>query len=180
MSEWRSPRGMAMLVAVASCLTLATAGGLKAQSDEAVVGLPVGTQAPPAEVQNLRGQAVQLLRYVKKGEPALIEFWATWCDNCRALQPQLDRIERRWGKRMSVVAVAVAVAQTPRRVRRHVEEHDPGYPYLWDANGAAVRAYHAPTTSVVVMLNAQGKVAYSGVGPNQHLTAEVEKLLGSS
>ena len=80
----------------------------------------------------------------------------------------------------SHVAVAVAVAQTPRRVRRHVEEHDPGYPYLWDANGAAVRAYHAPTTSVVVMLNAQGKGAYSGVGPNQHLTAEVEKLLGSS
>jgi thiol-disulfide isomerase/thioredoxin len=162
------------------CATLFASVGLHAQADEAVVGLPVGAQAPAVTVQNLDGKPVQLLDYVKKGEPALIEFWATWCENCQALQPQLDRIQQRWGDRLSVVAVAVAVAQTPRRVRRHVESHDPGYPYLWDGDGAAVRAYNAPTTSVVVMLNAEGKVVYSGVGSKQDLTGEVAKLMGSS
>jgi thioredoxin-like negative regulator of GroEL len=58
--------------------------------------------------------------------PTLIEFWAVWCENCEALQPQLDKIRATYGDRLNVVAVAVAVAQSLRRVRRHVEEHEPG------------------------------------------------------
>ena len=73
--------------------------------------------------------------------------------------------------------MAVAVAQSLRRVRRHVEDHDPGYPYLWDARGAAVRAYEAPTTSVVVMIDAEGRIAYTGVGPGQDLIGSIRRIL---
>ena len=142
------------------------------------VGPAVGTQAPVAALEDLDGKAVQLLSYAPRGKPALIEFWASWCEQCEALQPQLDRIRARHGDKLSMVAVAVAVSQSVRRVKRHLEEHDPGYPYLWDARGEAVRAYNALTTGVVVLLDAQGKVAYAGVGSDQKLEAEVAKLLG--
>ena len=121
---------------------------VQAQSGEGQVGLPLGTPAPPAALEDLEGNPVELGDYVG-GKPAVIEFWATWCENCEALQPQLDEVQRRYGEEVSVVAVAVAVSQSVRRVRRHVEDHDPGYPYLYDAGGEAVRAYRAPTTSVV-------------------------------
>ena len=121
---------------------------------------------------------MQLLDYVR-GKPTVIEFWATWCNLCEELQPQLDRIRQTYGGRVNIVAVAVAVAQTTRRVSRHLEEHNPGYPFLWDASGAAVRAYRAPTTSVVVILDGQGRVAYTGVGGDQNLVAAVERLLGT-
>lgn len=163
-----------MLLALLALLS-ASPGVARAQG----VSLPPGTQAPPAELQDLDGNPVQLLDYVK-GKPALVEFWATWCENCAALQPQMDRIQADYGDRIDVVAVAVAVAQTVRRVKRHVEQHDPGYPYLWDDEGNAVRAYKAPTTSVVVMLDADGKVVYTGVGPSQDLVGEVKKLLGAT
>ncbi len=140
------------------------------------VGLPLGTQAPAAALEDLDGNAVELLDYVS-GRPAVIEFWATWCENCEALQPQMDAVQAQFGDRVSVVAVAVAVSQSVRRVRRHLEEHEPGYPYLYDASGAAVRAYQAPTTSVVVILDADGKVVYTGSGGDQPLLAEVAKLL---
>jgi len=97
-----------------------------------------------------------------------------------ALQPQLDRIQARFGDRMNVVAVAVAVSQSQRRVKRHIAEHAPGYPYLWDERGAAVRAYQAATTSIVVLVDAEGKVAYTGVGGDQDLVAAVEHLLGAA
>jgi thiol-disulfide isomerase/thioredoxin len=131
-------------------------------------------------MEDLDGKAVQILDYLPRGKPALIEFWAAWCEQCEQLQPQLDRIRARHGDKVSMVAVAVAVSQTVRRVKRHLEDHDPGYPYLWDARGEAVRAYSALTTAVIVLLDAQGKVAYTGVGPNQNLEAELMKLLAGS
>ncbi len=173
------PRRFGMIGLLTLMALSSNAGGLRAQTGENVVGPPVGTAAPAVALEDLKGDTVQLLDYVKKGEPALIEFWATWCDNCRALQPQMDEIQKRFGDRVSVVAVAVAVAQTPRRVRRHIDSHDPGYPYLWDADGAAVRAYRAPTTSVVVLLDRKGRVAYTGVGPHQDLVGAVSRVLGS-
>lgn len=144
------------------------------------VGLDLGTKAPAAELEDLDGNPVQLLDYVESGKPTLIEFWASWCENCEALQPQLDQISAELGDRVNVIAVAVAVSQSQRRVKRHLEAHDPEYPYLWDAKGAAVRAYNAATTSIVMILDGDGVVVYSGVGSGQDLVGEVEKLLGGS
>ncbi len=167
---------MAGILLVAAALAPA---GLSAQAGQGEVSLPIGTQAPAATLQDLEGNEVELLDYVGKG-PALIEFWAGWCENCEALQPQLDKIHEAYGDRLDVVAVAVAVSQSLRRVKRHVEGHDPGYPYLWDHRGAAVRAYEAPTTSVIVILDGEGKVAYTGVGGQQDLLGAVQGILGGS
>jgi thiol-disulfide isomerase/thioredoxin len=151
---------------------------LRAQSaGEGSVSLPIGTQAPSAVLEDLEGKEVDLLQLLD-GRPALIEFWATWCEQCEALQPQIDQIQATYGDRMNVVAVAVAVAQSVRRVQRHVADAGHDYPFLYDARGAAVRAYQAPTTAVVVLLDADGKVAYTGVGPSQDLVGAVERVLG--
>ena len=144
------------------------------------IGLPIGTQAPAASVQDLEGKAVELLSLLPKGKPAVIEFWATWCEQCEQLQPQLDRIQKEMGSQVSVVAVAVGVAQTPRRVQRHLADHNPGYPFVFDARGDAVRKFNAATTSIVMMLDRTGKVVYADVGPEQDLVAAVKKLLSST
>ena len=168
----RAPLVLAFGFALAGCAddssTLAAQG----------VGLPLGTQAPAAALEDLDGNAVQFLDFVEAGKPTLVEFWATWCENCEALQPQLDRIHEQHAGEVNVIAVAVAVSQSVRRVKRHLEDHDPGYPYLWDKEGATVRAYKAPTTSVVVILDGSGTVVYTGSGADQDLVGEVAKVLG--
>jgi thiol-disulfide isomerase/thioredoxin len=170
-------RAVRILVAVAAAwLTTLLLPGLASGQG---VGLDIGTPAPAVEVEDLDGNAVQLADYFEPGKLTLLEFWATWCENCEALQPQLDRIQADFGDRVNVVAVAVAVAQSQRRVRRHVEDHGAGYPYLWDGAGAAVRAYNAATTSIVMLVDGEGTVVYSGVGGDQDLIGEVEKRLGT-
>ncbi len=164
-------------IAAASLLLLPVA--VQGQADgQGSVSLPIGTVGPSAALEDLDGAAVDLRDYVSSG-PALIEFWAIWCENCEALQPQLDEIQERYGSEIDIVAVAVGVNQSVRRIKRHLEGHHPGYPYLFDRRGAAVRAYKALTTSIVVMLDADGRVAYSGVGVEQDLMRAVEELLGS-
>ena len=142
------------------------------------ISLPLGTSAPAASLQDLDGNPVQILDYVEEGKPTLIEFWASWCENCEALQPQLDKIQADWGSKVNLVAVAVAVSQSQRRVKRHVEDHGIEYTYLWDGEGEAVNAYNIPGTSIVVILDGSGKVAYTGTGRSQDLVGEVQKLIG--
>ena len=164
-----------VLAAGSLALALFAPPALSAQD---AIGLALGSQAPAASVQDLEGKPVQLLDLIKPGKPALLEFWATWCEQCEQLQPQLDRIQKELGTQINVVAVAVGVAQTPRRVQRHLEGHNPGYPYVFDARGDAVRKYNAATTSVVMLLDKAGKVVYADVGPDQDLVAAVKKVLG--
>ena len=163
---------------LALALLLALPLSVRAQAGVGEVSLPIGTAGPGAALQDLEGNPVELADYVR-GKPAIIEFWATWCELCAALQPQLDRIQAQNGQRINIVAVAVGVSQTPRRIQRHLEEHAIGYPVLFDARGAAVRAYNAQTTSIVVMLDAQGRVAYTGVGAEQDLVGAAQRLLGT-
>ena len=166
-------------VRVALALLLALPLGVSAQAaGEGSVSLPIGTVGPGAAMEDLQGNAIDLINYTR-GKPAIIEFWATWCELCERLQPQLDRIHAQYGDRLNLVAVAVGVSQTVRRVQRHIDEHRTPYPVLWDARGGAVRAYNATTTSIVVMLDAQGKVAYTGVGADQDLVGAAARLFGS-
>ncbi|HBV05357.1 MAG TPA: hypothetical protein DEF01_01360 [Gemmatimonadetes bacterium] len=165
-------RGLSPIVLIA---VLVFPSGLEAQSGG--VSLALGTEGPTAELEDLEGNAVSLLDYVEAGKPAVLEFWATWCEQCEALQPQFDELQARYGEQVSVVAIAVGVSQSVRRVKRHIADHDPGYPYLFDKRGAAVRAYNATTTSIVVVLDSDGKVAYTGVGTDQNVIGAVESLL---
>jgi thiol-disulfide isomerase/thioredoxin len=170
---------LASALALLALLGLVVAPGVRAQAaGEGAVSLPLGTQAPSVVLHDLEGQEVDILS-LASGKPTLIEFWATWCEQCEALQPQIDRVQEMYGGQVQVVAVAVAVAQSVRRVQRHVADAGHDYPFLYDTRGAAVRAFQAPTTAVVVLLDADGKVAYTGVGPQQDLVTAVRRVLGT-
>ena len=157
-------------------LALGAPAGLRAQDDE--VGLPVGTAAPAAAVQDLDGQPVDLAQLVGK-KPVLLEFWATWCPLCAALLPKVEAAHTKFGDRVDIVVIAVAINETRASVQRHLAQHPLPFRFLWDATGAAVRAYQAPTTSYVVALDARGRVVYTGTGEDQDIEAALRRATGS-
>lgn len=141
------------------------------------IGLPLAARPAPATVEDLDGNAVDLARWVGKG-PVVVEFWATWCPVCEALFPKLEAAHGRFGDRVTFLVVAVGVNQSPRSIRRHLERHPmPFATILWDRGGDAVRAFDAFTTSYVVVLDATGKVAYTGTGEDQDIAAVLDALL---
>jgi len=160
------------LVAAAA---LAWPVSLRAQGDD--VGLPLGTAAPAAPVQDLDGHAVDLAQLVGR-KPVLLEFWATWCPLCAGLMPKIEAAYARHSRDVDFVEVAVAVNENPAGVRRHVEAHHYPFRFLWDATGAAVRAYEAPTTSYVVVLDSAGKVVYTGTGSDQDIESAIRRATG--
>jgi peroxiredoxin len=146
---------------------LAFAAGLVEAQD---AGIAVGARAPAVTVHDLEGTPVDLGRYLGR-QPVLLEFWATWCEVCEALLPAVRAAHDRFGERVAFFGVNVTVNQSPARVRKYVTEHAPPFRTLYDEQGAATRAYEAPTTSFVVIVDRAGKVAYTGVGASQDLSA---------
>jgi cytochrome c biogenesis protein CcmG/thiol:disulfide interchange protein DsbE len=164
-----------LTAAVAVALAVATPRAASAQGDD--VGLPLGTAAPAAVVQDLDGHPVDLASLVGR-RPVVIEFWATWCPICAALMPRIEAAHRRFDDRVGFVEVAVGVNESRTSVRRHVETHHYPFTFLFDATGAAVRAYQAPTTSYLVVVNAAGRIVYTGTGADQDVDAMIGRALG--
>jgi len=147
-----------------------------AAQDGQDMGIAIGATAPAVTIQDLDGHPVNLGAMIGK-KPLLIEFWATWCPLCAALMPQLDSAYARHHNEVALVSVAVAVNQSPASVKRHLAKEPHAFPFLWDANGTAVRAFQAPSTSYIVLLDANGKVVYTGLGEDQNIEAALQKVV---
>jgi len=141
-----------------------------------VIGIPVGETPPAVTLENLNGDSVALSQWIGK-KPVIVEFWATWCPICAELLPRMEAAQKKFGDRAAFLVVAVAVNQSKSSVRRHLEKHPMPFTFLWDGNGAAVRAFDAPSTSYVVVLDAKGRVVYTGVGADQDIEAALEKTV---
>jgi thiol-disulfide isomerase/thioredoxin len=139
-------------------------------------GLALGSTAPSAVLQTLDGKSVDLAQVVGKG-PALVEFWATWCENCEHLLPTLKKSYATYGNRVKFVGVSVSVNQSLKRVQLHVAKYKVPGIQLYDTRGNASGTWDVPATSYVVVLDKKGKVVYTGVGGTQDLDAAIRKAL---
>jgi thiol-disulfide isomerase/thioredoxin len=143
------------------------------------VGLPVGEIPAPLQLEDLDGNTFDFASVVGR-KPVLIEFWATWCPLCAALEPRIEAAKQTHGDALEIIIVAVGINQSPRSIRRHIEKHSPPGRLLFDARGRAARTYRAPTTSYVVALDAEGRVVYTGVGDEQDIAGAAAKAVAGS
>ena len=151
------------------------AGNLVGQ--ETRIGIARGSTPDGVVLPNVvDGEEVDLGAQIGE-QPLLLEFWATWCENCEALHPQMVDAHDRYGDRMKFYAIAVGVGQSERRVRRHLEKHPVPYPTLWDGRGEAVRAFETPATSYIVIVDGAGRVAYTGLGRDQDIDDAIRSVL---
>ncbi len=160
-----------MIARVAFALAL-LAAPLAAQES----GIEIGAKAPDASVETLDGQVASLAKTFA-GKPAVLYFWATWCGNCRELEPTMTTAFKAHGSHVAFAGVAVSVNQSTERVKRYTAEHYVGWSHFYDRRGNGVEAYDVPTTSYVVVLNAAGVVVYTGVGGKQDIEAAIQKAL---
>ncbi len=150
--------------------------GIGARAGAQDSGIAIGAPAPSAAVETLDGKPTDLSAYVGKS-PVLIQFWATWCSNCKALEPRIDAAMKKYGGKMKFVAVAVSVNQSVERVKAYKDKHGMAQDIVWDKKGFAADAYEVPATSYIVVVNSKGTVVYTGVGSDQDIDAAVRKAM---
>ena len=138
----------------------------------------VGDRAPVVSVATLDGRPLTLAAGVGR-KAVVLEFWATWCEVCEALLPRLRAAHARYGDRVDFIGVNVTVNESRNRVKRFVAEQKLPFRTVFDEGGVAVRAFAAPATSYIVIVDAKGVIRYTGSGATQDIVGELAKVVGS-
>ena len=108
--------------------------------------LEAGDMARNFQLQDLAGNTVGLEDF--RGQPVLVNFWATWCAPCRLEMPALQAAQEAYQEE-GLVVLAVNDQQAPEEVTRFVEELDLSLTTLVDEEGIVSELYNVfnfPTT----------------------------------
>ena len=101
-----------------------------------------------------------------RGHVVVLNFWATWCLDCRSEMPVLERLHRRFVSQ-GLVVVGVNVREEREVVRRYAAELALGFPLVLDSNGAINTTFGViglPTTFVV---GRDGRAVALAIGPRE-------------
>ena len=132
----------------------------------ACAGAPARRAAPDLALRDLAGRTVALSSLL--GRPLLLDFWAPWCDPCRASIPHYEGLAARG---LRVVGVA---EDDPATVAAFVKTNGPSYAVLLDPDGRAMRAFGARGLPTVFLLDARGRVRGRWSGFDASVAAAVD------
>jgi len=135
--------------------------------------------APSFELLTLDGAA--LSSESLRGRPVVINFWASWCLECKTEHPVLMDGQRRHGT--DVAFIGVLYQDRPEDARAYLTEMgDPGYPNLIDADGRLALDFGVSGVPETFFIDAQGVVRYKhwGALTTDVLNAQLSSILGSA
>ena len=138
----------------------------------------VGDKAPDFKVVTENGKTITLSNF--GGKLLVLNFWASWCEPCRAEVPSLERFQREFG-RQGVVVLGVSVDKFDKNYRGFLDQfpvsfevsHDPA----WDI-ASTYGTFQLPETYVI---DSSGKVVQKIISAQDWMDPEflqsVRKML---
>ncbi|HRD96299.1 MAG TPA: TlpA disulfide reductase family protein [Rubrivivax sp.] len=99
----------------------------------------------------------------QRGRPLLLNFWATWCEPCRAEMPALERVQARHAD-AGLLVLAVNVREHPGTVQRFIQATGLSLPVLRDVDGAAAKACGVRIYPSTLAIGRDGRARFTVVG----------------
>ncbi|MGH7640281.1 MAG: redoxin domain-containing protein [Candidatus Dormibacteria bacterium] len=121
----------------------------------------VGAPAPDFSLPSTAGGNVSLSG--QAGHPVLIDFWATWCDNCRADMKLVASTAQRY-QAQGVRVLLVDFQQNQAVATKFLRQLHVALPTLLDRKGQVAQDYGVPGLPVAVFINRRGNIAAIQLG----------------
>jgi cytochrome c biogenesis protein CcmG, thiol:disulfide interchange protein DsbE len=153
----RWPRLLGVVVAVAAVAALLVFG---------LASHPAtGRVAPALPREHLAGAPTTLhsLLAGTRGKPALVVFWASWCDPCAHEAPTLERFSQSAQGRGRIVGVDWSDGLGG--ARAFVRRYGFTFPNVRDAEGTVGNAYRLTNLPTTFVVETRGRIAAVMHGP---------------
>lgn len=126
-----------MVPLVTLCFALVSTAA--AQSGPSKTQAGVKPADPP--LVDLAGYNQIIAKY--KGKPIVVNFWATWCEPCRAEYPMIVDLAKEFGpKGVVVIGVSLDDDSDMNLVRRFLVRNNPGFPNYRQKPGIDVDSFY--------------------------------------
>ena len=153
-------------LAATLCFSAALSPVLKAQQNEdpdltyATDLLKVGTKAPDFTVGDINRNEVTFSKISKK-KYVLLDFWATWCPDCRAEVPEMKRLHEKYGDKVLFVGISMDTKED--QWKKYVADNDMDWLQLselkkWKQGTVVPELYNVHWIPTVYIIDSKGKV----------------------
>jgi cytochrome c biogenesis protein CcmG/thiol:disulfide interchange protein DsbE len=140
--------------------------------------IAIGDAAPDKELPRLDGSGTgRIADY--RGQWVLVNFWASWCEPCRAEAPLLERFWRA-NRARRVIVLGIDLDDATDDARDFVDEFRLTYPQLRDGDGRERRdAYGMTGFPESFLVDPQGRLAAIRRGPVEErvLREEIQPMI---
>ena len=175
-----TPVAFATETATATVRVMATAP-TGTPAPPATESLAVGAAVPDFTLPDLFDQSTTYTLSAYRGQPVILNFWASWCVPCRREMPALQQTAARYeADGLVLMGMNQTYLDTLDEARAFVEELGLTFPTTRDDGGAtgatAYRVVGIPTT---VFITREGEVAHIQIGEMslEQITTYTEQLI---
>jgi peroxiredoxin len=116
---------------------------------------------PDFSLQNLQGKSVDIRDH--RGQVILLNFWATWCPNCRQEGPSLQKLYSQYQSR-GLIFYRINSKEKPETIKQFMEKESLNVPVLIDRAGKMERLFGVWVHPTTYLINRQGLVSYRTMG----------------
>ena len=137
----------------------------------------IGFAAPDFTLDTLDGETIKLSEL--RGQPVLINLWASWCPPCRAEMPALDAVYRKYREAGFVVlAVNATYQDSEADARAFAQNLGLTFPILLDRDGATSQRYRLQALPTSYFVGRDGIIRDIVIGGPMSETLIASKVEG--
>jgi cytochrome c biogenesis protein CcmG/thiol:disulfide interchange protein DsbE len=141
--------------------------------------IQVGKKAPDFVLTTFDGEEINSQEL--RGKVILINFWASWCNPCKAEAADLEAAWRIYRDSGEVAFLGVDYVDTAPEAKAYLEEFEITYPNGPDLGTHISQAFRIRGVPETYIIDKNGVLAHAQIGPFQSLdeiTAAIDPLLG--
>lgn len=99
-----------------------------------------------------------------RGRVVILNFWASWCQECRLEMPVLERLHRTFGSR-GLAVVGISAREGPATARRYANDLGLSFPLVLDREGKISGEYGVVGLPSTFLIGRDGRAVALAVGP---------------